>query len=388
MSGHLLDTYPANSTVYAIFDTFGANGESITLTGLAVTDIEIFKNGSVTQRASDAGYALLDTDGIDFDARTGIHGISIDLSDNTDASFYAVGSQYTVVIDAVTINGQTVRFVLGTFRIVAAEAIAGKPKVDVDAWLGTAAATPTVAGVPKVDLTHIAGSAVSTTTAQLGVNVVQAGGTAWGSGAITAAALASNCLTDTKIATDAITAAKIAASALNGKGDWNIGKTGYALSTAGVQAIWDALTSALTTVGSVGKLLVDNVNATIASRSSHSAADVWASVTRTLTAGTNIALAKGTGVTGFNDLSAAQVNAEVVDALNVDTYAEPGQGAPAATASLAAKINYLYKAWRNKKTQTATQFSLYADDALTVDQKATVSDDGTTTTVGEIATGP
>lgn len=84
----------------------------------------------------------------------------------------------------------------------------------------------------------------------------------------------------------------------------------------------------------------------------------------------------------------ADVNAEVVDALATDTYAEPGQGAPAATATLAAKINYLYKAWRNKKTQTASTYSLFADDTTTVDQKATVSDDGTTTTVGEIATGP
>jgi hypothetical protein len=47
--------------------------------------------------------------------------------------------------------------------------------------------------------------------------------------------------------------------------------------------IWAALTSGLTTVGSIGKLLVDNVNATISSRSSHSAADVWAVGTRTLT---------------------------------------------------------------------------------------------------------
>lgn len=84
----------------------------------------------------------------------------------------------------------------------------------------------------------------------------------------------------------------------------------------------------------------------------------------------------------------AQVNTEVVDALNVDTYAEPGQGAPAATATLAAKLNYVYKAWRNKLTQTATTYSLYADDTTTVDQKATVSDDGTTFTKGEIATGP
>lgn len=63
-----------------------------------------------------------------------------------------------------------------------------------------------------------------------------------------------------------LTAAGIAAAALNGKGDWNIGKTGYALSAAGVQAIWDALTSALTTVGSIGKLIVTNLDALISSR--------------------------------------------------------------------------------------------------------------------------
>jgi hypothetical protein len=42
---------------------------------------------------------------------------------------------------------------------------------------------------------------------------------------------------------------------------------------------------------------------------------VWAAGTRRLTDGTNIVLAKGTGVTGFNDLSAAQVNAEVDTAI-------------------------------------------------------------------------
>lgn len=86
-----------------------------------------------------------------------------------------------------------------------------------------------------------------TTTAQLAVGA---------SGVVTVGTINSN----------VITAASIAASALNGKGDWNIGKTGYALSAAGVQAIWDALTSALTTANSIGKLLVDNINATISSR--------------------------------------------------------------------------------------------------------------------------
>lgn len=84
----------------------------------------------------------------------------------------------------------------------------------------------------------------------------------------------------------------------------------------------------------------------------------------------------------------ADVNAEVVDALNVDTYAEPGQGTPAATTTLVGKLGYLYKAWRNKSDQTATLYQLYNDDAATVDQKSTVSDDATTFTKGEIATGP
>jgi len=93
-------------------------------------------------------------------------------------------------------------------------------------------------------------------------------------------------------------------------------------------------------------------------------------------------------IAALNDLSAADVNAEVVDALATDTYAEPGQGTPAATASLAAKLGYLYKMLRNKKTTTATALNLFNDDASTVDQKATLSDDGTTFTQTELETGP
>jgi len=48
---------------------------------------------------------------------------------------------------------------------------------------------------------------------------------------------------------------------------------------------------------------------------------VWSTTTRVLTAGTNIVLAKGVGVTGFNDLSAAAVNAEADQALS--DYAPP-----------------------------------------------------------------
>jgi hypothetical protein len=71
---------------------------------------------------------------------------------------------------------------------------------------------------------------------------------------------------------------------------------------------------------------------------------------------------------------------------------EPGQGTPAAIASLIEKIDYLYKNWRNRKVQSGLTpntgtWELYADDEVTVDQKAAVSDDGTDAEKGEIVTG-
>lgn len=74
-------------------------------------------------------------------------------------------------------------------------------------------------------------------------------------------------------------------------------KTGFSLSTAGIQAIWDRLTSALTTSGSVGKLLVDNIDATISSRTKP--ADTQAAVTLVTTT-TNLTNAPTSG-----DLTAA-----------------------------------------------------------------------------------
>ena len=94
------------------------------------------------------------------------------------------------------------------------------------------------------------------------------------------------------------------ASVVGNVGGNVVGSIGSLTATA-VQNIWDDATSSLTTVGSIGKLLADNVNATISSRATD--AGVWSVATRTLTAGTNIVLAKGTGITGFNDISATDV---------------------------------------------------------------------------------
>lgn len=112
-----LGDFSVGATVYVPFNTFDAAGASVTITGFAVTDIEIYKDGGTTQRASDNGYTLLDTDGIDFDGITGIHGFKVDLSDNSDAGFFAAGHDYFVVISAITVDGKTVNFVAASFSI-------------------------------------------------------------------------------------------------------------------------------------------------------------------------------------------------------------------------------------------------------------------------------
>lgn len=202
-------TIPAGGTLYHLFDTFASStGAPITMSGFAVGDILVYKNGSTTQRSSTAGFTLLDTDGIDFDSITGIHGFSIDTSDNTDASFYTTGGWFHVVVSAVTVDSQTMSFVACAFRIVAAESSAG---------------------VSKVDVTHFGGTAGTFSSGRPEVNTTHAAGTAWGSGAITAASLAS----------DAITAAKVAAD----------------VGAEIADAVWDEATSGHTSSGTAGLAL-------------------------------------------------------------------------------------------------------------------------------------
>ena len=234
---------PAGDVLPVMFTSYaGSTGASVTLTGLAVTDIEIYKDGSVTQRSSDAGYTLLDTDGIDFDGITGLHGFSIDTGDNTDAGFYTVGAWFTVVVSAVTVDSQTVSFIACQFRLMAAESIAAKPKVDVDGWLGTAAATPTVAGVPEVDLTHVAGA--TTDVSALASNV---------------AAI----LVDTGTTLDA----RIPAALVGGRMDVSVGAMAANVITAAAtaadfggeiaDAVWDEASSGHVTAGTYGVAVTD-----------------------------------------------------------------------------------------------------------------------------------
>lgn len=106
-----LGDYPTSATVDMKWNTRGADGASIT----RATDgsIRIYKDNSATERSSSNGI----TDTEDFDSLTGVHHLRIDLSDNTDAGFYAAGHEYHVVLAAATIDGETVNAMLAHFSI-------------------------------------------------------------------------------------------------------------------------------------------------------------------------------------------------------------------------------------------------------------------------------
>lgn len=93
-------------------------------------------------------------------------------------------------------------------------------------------------------------------------------------------------------------------------------KSGFTLSTAGIDAIWEYLTSAISVAGSIGKLIKDNLNATVSSRSSHTAANVWTNGTRSLTdkAGFNVTSGSISSVSG----SVGSVSAGVTVSTNND----------------------------------------------------------------------
>lgn len=291
-------------TIRIPFASFaGSTGASAATTGTAVTDIVVYKDGSTTERASTSGYTFT----VDFDAKTGLNLITIDLADNSTAGFFAAGSEYHVGIADVTIDSQTVRTWLARFEI-------GIP----DAVLNTTIATLS----SQVSFTLTAGPAEN----------------------------------------DALNGCVVylhdVASAVQGA---------YGVV---VDYVGSTKTVTLAAAPTFTIAATDNI-------SFFPPSNVWWVTSNLSTFGDFAEMAS------FAEAAATHAN----DLLNT-TRTEPTQGKPGATLTLPAKIDYLYKAWRNKKTQTATAFNIFNDDAATVDHKTSISDDGTTTTVGELETGP
>ena len=85
-------------------------------------------------------------------------------------------------------------------------------------------------------------------------------------------------------------------------------------------------------------------------------------------------------ITALENLSAAQVNAQVLDVLNTDTFSEP-TGVPGAssTVTLVVMLQRLYKSLVNSNTSTSTKLTHFNDSGVAEWEKD-LSDDGTTYT--------
>ena len=209
---HLGD-FDASTVIYGKFTTYRpSTGAAFTLGGTPA--LSVYKDNSTTQ--STTGVTLT----ADFDAVTGLNHFAIDTS--ADGTFYSAGSFFSIVITTGTVDSvSVVGTVVAEFTLRKSSAL--KP--------ATAGRTLVVdaAGLADANAVKVgpSGSGTAQTARDLGASVLLSSGTDTGQVLLT-----------------------------SGKVDVN-DKTGFALSSAGVQAIWDALSSALTTVGSIGKRLVD-----------------------------------------------------------------------------------------------------------------------------------
>lgn len=130
--------------MYTLNDSSG--GQVDPSDGFEAADFRIYKDGGTSQRSSTAGYTVSNT----FDTVTGLGLFSIDLSDNTDAGFYEVGSQYDVMLipDTETVDSQTITAKIGSFLITDGAKFYPDGYVWVDTVNGAAGTTVGTNGTP------------------------------------------------------------------------------------------------------------------------------------------------------------------------------------------------------------------------------------------------
>ena len=77
----------------------------------------------------------------------------------------------------------------------------------------------------------------------------------------------------------------------------------------------------------------------------------------------------GGSITALGNLAQEQIRYQIDDALD-EPQDEPGHGEVPVKTGLRAKINWLFKAFRNRKVEDDSTWSLLNSDGATVDQTA------------------
>ncbi len=260
---------PQKNVAYRItFPILDADGDPVT--GASGLDSEVSKDAGTfadctneaTEIATSSGIYYLDLTSAEMNADT----VAICVKTATSGAKTTVVVLYPEEAGDIRVNATAMSGTTLTARDIGASVL-------LSSGTGTGQVTLT-SGRVNADITHIATAAVSTSTAQLGVNVVNFGGSA-GTFASGRPDVNTTHAAGTAWGSGAITAASIAAAALNGKGDWNVGKTGYSLTaTTGLGNQTSDITGNLSgsvgsvtgAVGSVTGLTVANLDAAISSR--------------------------------------------------------------------------------------------------------------------------
>lgn len=276
---------------------------------MASTDARPVPQKNVAYRVT---FPIFDADG---DLVTGATGLDSEVSKdggtfadctNEAAEIATSSGMYYLDLTSAEMNADTVVVIVKTSSsgakttpIVMYPEEAGDIRVNVTAYGGTAGTF--ASGRPEVNTSHVAGT--SQTGRDLGASVLLSPGTGTGQISLSSGAVTAGTVSD---------------------------KTGYALSSGGVQAIWDALTSALSTASSIGKLLVDNINATISSRASQTSVDTVDTVVDAIQAKTDNLPSSPAAVGSAMTLAADAMNAS---ALAADAVAEIQSGLSTLTAA-------------------------------------------------------
>lgn len=211
-------------------DSTDGNTEETALT-IANTDIKLHKAGATTLANKNSGGAT--------HISNGIYYAVLDATDtNTVGSlviYCHVSGALPVKVECDVLPANVFDSRYGTDLLdVSTTQLAGQTvTASAGVTFPTSVASPTnITAASGITVSSIGANVITATS--IASNAITSAKIA--TGAITSTQLASGAITATSIATDAITSTKIAASALNGKGDWNIGKTGYSLTVAPLDA--------------------------------------------------------------------------------------------------------------------------------------------------------
>jgi hypothetical protein len=258
------------------FTTVGTDGAPATLSGTPA--VVIYEDNSITE------ITAAETLTVDFDGVTGLNNVRVVA---TSGNGFQAGSNFQAVISAGTVGGTSVvGYVVAQFSIEDRSAL-----------------RPTTAG-NTLDVS--AGGEAGIDWANVGTP----GST------VSLSATTVNLVTTTTTATTATNLTT------------NNDKTGYSIADATsdaviADAVWNAATVTYGTAGSYGLLIETDLDATISSRSSHSAADVWAVGTRDITGGTIDTVGDKTGYSIADATSDAVIADAVWNAATV-TYGIAG----------------------------------------------------------------